>query len=68
MQSEALGSSFDPVTIGTQTWVPRQGNNAHIFPGVGIGAIAVRSRLVTDERFLAAATALAAQVTHPQYP
>jgi malate dehydrogenase (oxaloacetate-decarboxylating)(NADP+) len=59
----ACGSPFDPVTIGTKTWVPRQGNNSYIFPGVGLGAIAVRSRRVTDEMFLAAATALAAQVT-----
>ena len=59
----ACGSPFDPVTIGTQTWVPRQGNNSYIFPGVGLGAVAVRSRRVTDEMFLAAATALAAQVT-----
>ena len=59
----ACGSPFAPVTIGTQTWVPRQGNNSYIFPGVGLGTIAVRSRRVTDEMFLAAATALAAQVT-----
>ena len=59
----ACGSPFDPVTIGTQTLVPRQGNNSYIFPGVGLGTIAVRSRRVTDEMFLAAATALAAQVT-----
>jgi malate dehydrogenase (oxaloacetate-decarboxylating)(NADP+) len=59
----ACGSPFAPVTIGTQTWVPRQGNNSYIFPGVGLGAIAVRSRRVTDQMFLAAATALAAQVT-----
>jgi len=59
----ACGSPFDPVTIGGRTWVPRQGNNSYIFPGVGLGTIAVRSRRVTDEMFLAAATALAAQVT-----
>jgi len=59
----ACGSPFDPVTIGARTWVPRQGNNSYIFPGVGLGTIAVRSRRVTDEMFLAAATALAAQVT-----
>src|SRR5450755_43929 len=59
----ACGSPFDPVTIGGRTWVPRQGNNSYIFPGVGLGTIAVRSRRVTDEMFLAAATALAKQVT-----
>ena len=59
----ACGSPFDPVTIGGRSWVPRQGNNSYIFPGVGLGTIAVRSRRVTDEMFLAAATALAGEVT-----
>jgi malate dehydrogenase (oxaloacetate-decarboxylating)(NADP+) len=59
----ASGSPFAPVTLGGQTFVPRQGNNSYIFPGVGLGAIAVRTRRVTDEMFLAAARALAAQVT-----
>ena len=59
----ASGSPFDPVTIGGRRWVPRQGNNSYIFPGIGLGAIAVRSRRVTDEMFLAAARALADQVT-----
>ena len=59
----ACGSPFDPVKLNGTTFVPRQGNNSYIFPGVGLGAIAVRSRRVTDQMFLAAATALAAQVT-----
>jgi malate dehydrogenase (oxaloacetate-decarboxylating)(NADP+) len=59
----ACGSPFDPVTIGARTWVPRQGNNSYIFPGVGLGAVAVRAQRVTDEMFLAAAGALAEQVT-----
>ncbi len=59
----ASGSPFDPVTIGDRTWVSRQGNNSYIFPGIGLGAIAVRSRRVTDEMFLAAARALADQVS-----
>jgi hypothetical protein len=60
----ASGSPFAPdFTLGGQTFVPRQGNNSYIFPGVGLGAIAVRTRRVTDEMFLAAARALAAQVT-----
>ena len=59
----ACGSPFDPVTLNGRTFVPRQGNNSYIFPGVGMGVIACRARRVTDEMFLAAANALAAQVT-----
>jgi malate dehydrogenase (oxaloacetate-decarboxylating)(NADP+) len=59
----ASGSPFDPVELGNKTFVPGQGNNAYIFPGVGLGAIVSRSRKVTDEMFLAAALSLARQVS-----
>jgi malate dehydrogenase (oxaloacetate-decarboxylating)(NADP+) len=59
----ACGSPFDPVALGSRTFVPRQGNNSYIFPGVGLGLIASRARHVTDEMFRAAAHALAATVT-----
>lgn len=59
----ASGSPFAPVTLGKKTYVSRQGNNSYIFPGVGLGVIAVRARRITDEMFLAAARALALQVT-----
>ena len=58
----ASGSPFDPVKLGNQTFVPGQGNNAYIFPGVGLGIIVSQSRIVTDEMFLAAAFSLAGQV------
>ena len=55
----ACGSPYDPVTLEGMTFVPRQGNNSYIFPGVGLGAIASGTRLVTDEMFMAAAHTLA---------
>lgn len=59
----ASGSPFDPVTVHGKTYVPGQGNNAYIFPGVGLGAIACGAQLVTDEMFFAAAKALAHEVS-----
>ena len=59
----ACGSPFDPVTQGGKTFVPRQGNNSYIFPGVGLAAVATRTTRVTDEMFMAAARALADQVS-----
>ncbi len=59
----ASGSPFDPVLLDGVQYVPRQGNNSYIFPGVGLGAIASRTRKVTDAMFMAAARALAEQVS-----
>ena len=55
----ACGSPYDPVRLDGMTYVPRQGNNSYIFPGVGLGAVASGTRLVTDEMFMAAAHTLA---------
>ncbi len=59
----ASGSPFDPVDYNNQTFVPGQCNNAYIFPGVGLGVVTSRARVVTDQMFLASADSLAAQVT-----
>ena len=59
----ACGSPFDPVTLEGRTYVPRQGNNSYIFPGVGLGVIATGARRVTNEMFMAAARTLAGLVT-----
>jgi malate dehydrogenase (oxaloacetate-decarboxylating)(NADP+) len=59
----ASGSPFEPVDFGGRRYVPRQGNNSYIFPGVGLGAIAVAASRVTDDMFMAAARALAETVT-----
>jgi malate dehydrogenase (oxaloacetate-decarboxylating)(NADP+) len=59
----ACGSPYNPVTLAGRTFVPRQGNNSYIFPGVGLGAIASGAQRITDEMFMGAAHALAQLVT-----
>ena len=59
----ACGSPYEPVKLNGQTFVPRQGNNSYIFPGVGLGAIASETRRITDEMFMSAAHTLASLVT-----
>jgi malate dehydrogenase (oxaloacetate-decarboxylating)(NADP+) len=59
----ASGSPFDGVEVDGRRIVPRQANNAYVFPGVGLGVVVSGARHVTNTMFLAAADALAASVS-----
>jgi malate dehydrogenase (oxaloacetate-decarboxylating) len=53
------GSPFPPVVWGGKSASVAQTNNAYVFPGMGLGVLAVKARRVSDGMFAAAAMALA---------
>ena len=62
----ASGSPFDAVRYKDQWFHPGQGNNAYIFPGIGLGVYASSAQLITQNMFLAAAEALSSLVTEEE--
>jgi malate dehydrogenase (oxaloacetate-decarboxylating)(NADP+) len=59
----ASGSPFPQAEYDGRTFVPSQANNAYIFPGLGLGAIACGARRITNEMFMTAARVLADKVS-----
>jgi len=62
----ASGSPSEEANYNGQTFHPGQGNNAYIFPGLGLGVVACEASFISDKMFLAAASALSAQVSSAQ--
>ncbi|MEF1219977.1 NAD-dependent malic enzyme, partial [Photobacterium damselae] len=55
----ATGSPFEPVVYNGKTYPIAQCNNSYIFPGIGLGVLAVNARRVTDQMLQESSRALA---------
>jgi malate dehydrogenase (oxaloacetate-decarboxylating) len=55
----ATGSPFKPIDFNGKTYTIAQCNNSYIFPGIGLGVLAVKARRISDEMLRAASETLA---------
>ncbi|MDQ2993332.1 MAG: NAD-dependent malic enzyme [Pseudomonadota bacterium] len=55
----ATGSPFDPVVYNNKTYAIGQCNNALVFPGIGLGIMAVKAKKLSDDMLWAACEAIA---------
>lgn len=62
----ATGSPFESTIYEAATYTIAQANNAMLFPGLGLGTIVTRARLISDGMFTAAACTIADMVDASQ--
>ncbi len=55
----ATGSPFSPVEYNGKTFPIAQCNNSYIFPGIGLGVIASKAKLISEEMLMITSEALA---------
>lgn len=55
----ATGSPFKPVEYKGKRYPIAQCNNSYIFPGIGLGVLASKARLISEEMLMATSAALA---------
>jgi malate dehydrogenase (oxaloacetate-decarboxylating)(NADP+) len=58
----ASGSPFPPVEFKGKTYTPAQGNNAYVFPGIGLGSVFSGATRVDNTDMIVAARTLAGLV------
>lgn len=59
----ASGSPFAEVDVGGRHFVPRQGNNAYIYPPIGLAGLLGRCRTIESDYLLIASETVASLVT-----
>jgi malate dehydrogenase (oxaloacetate-decarboxylating)(NADP+) len=59
----ASGSPFPNVEYNGKTYIPGQGNNSYVFPGIGLAIVTCRIRHMPEELFYLTAKTLSNQVT-----
>ncbi|MGQ4277135.1 NAD-dependent malic enzyme [Pseudidiomarina sp. E22-M8] len=55
----ATGSPYEPIKFNGKLYPIAQCNNSYIFPGIGLGVLAVKARIISDAMLMAASNTLA---------
>jgi len=62
------GSPYPPIDRCGEAFRPDQTNNAYVYPGIGLGALATNAARISDGMFLAAAREIAARSPAKDHP